>query len=360
MGTLQVIVGGQAGSEGKGAVAAHLASDAATRGVAFAAVRVAGPNAGHSAVDPAGRKWALRSIPVAAVVNPDAALYIAAGSEVDLGVLCAEADALEEGGHKIYDRLFIDQMATVLEPIHLDQERTFSLTERIGSTGKGIGAARAERIWRTARTIRDLADDTTDDRIARFAVSSDTSASLQAQLEYGITVQVEGTQGHWLGLHHQNYPQVTSSNCRAVDFLAMAGISPWHPAIEELEIWVTLRPYPIRVAGNSGPLREETSWEQLGLPEEKTTVTQKIRRVGHWDAELARAAVRANGGGGSWSRSPVRLALTMADQLSPELTGATDAHQLTDRVIEFIHMVQRDTGSTVHLLGTSDRTMIQL
>ena len=68
MGKLQVIVGGQAGSEAKGHVAAQLASPELTP-EGLAAVRVAGPNAGHSAVDATGRKWALRQIPVAAVIK---------------------------------------------------------------------------------------------------------------------------------------------------------------------------------------------------------------------------------------------------------------------------------------------------
>ena len=47
MGKLQVVVGGQYGSEGKGAVAGFLSQQTGGRG--FVGVRVAGPNAGHTA-----------------------------------------------------------------------------------------------------------------------------------------------------------------------------------------------------------------------------------------------------------------------------------------------------------------------
>ena len=63
-----------------------------------------------------------------------------------------------------------------------------------------------------------------------------------------------------------------------------------------------LRTLPIRVAGESGPLFAETTWEQLAdesngyIRPERTTVTNLIRRVGRWDSELAREAVQANGG----------------------------------------------------------------
>ena len=64
-GKLQVVVGGQFGSEAKGAVAAHLAAKEDD----LFAVRVAGPNAGHTVIGNDGREWKLQQIPVAAVSN---------------------------------------------------------------------------------------------------------------------------------------------------------------------------------------------------------------------------------------------------------------------------------------------------
>ena len=308
MGTLRVVVGGQYGSEAKGAVTGWLAHQLRAVQEPIIAVRVAGPNAGHSVVDPTGKKWALRQIPVAAVTNKGAKLVIAAGSEIDPPVLDAEITALDSAGFAVSKRLLIDGSATVITDDHKHEEGNAALTERIGSTGKGIGAARASRVMRQAVTWEELSDS--------FQVT-DTARYLQAQAVEGDHILIEGTQGFGLGLHTENYPQTTSSDCRAIDFLAMCGLSPWGPGITDFQVWVVARAFPIRVAGNSGPLYEETTWEQLGLPSELTTVTQKVRRVGRWDQSLIQQAIWANGGPSQF----VRLAYTMADQRFSRLAG---------------------------------------
>lgn len=351
MGQLVVVVGGGAGSEGKGAVTARLARDARHP---VACVRVAGPNAGHTAYDADGRKWALRQIPVAAVTNPDALLIIAAGSEIDPEVLEAEISALENAGHKIRDRLEIDAQATVVEPEHRNRETAVGLTNRIGSTGKGIGAARADRVMRTARVAQQVLNGRTDD----------TAATLRDWLTGGDVI-IEGTQGWALGLHAGYYPYATSSDCRAIDFLAMAGLSPWAKQVSRLRVVVCLRVYPIRVAGNSGPMCAETSWEQLGLPEERTTVTKKVRRVGHWDPAWARAAVDANGG-----PERVEVALTMADQKIPGIAGLDGPFEAVTRqmdretltkLVALLRQTADDCGwAPIRLVGTGPATAIEL
>lgn len=346
---LQVICGGQYGSEAKGSIAGYLAAEANQ----LYAIRVAGSNAGHSVVDPVtGAKYALRQIPVAAVTNPDARLLIAAGSEIDEDVLRTEVELLNAAGYKVTNRLYIDPMATVIEPWHLVSEEAAQLTERIGSTGKGVGAARSTRIMRGGVVVRDKG------WLFRNYGTLQSTASILAAAHHDATVQIEGTQGYGLGLHHPNYPQVTSSDCRAIDFMAMAGVNPWE--YDTLEIWLVFRPYPIRVAGNSGPMYAETTWEQLGLPPEYTTVTKKMRRVGLWDEDLARGAARANGANGLFGE--VRVALTMADQLDPWVLKATDSETLlaSKPVVEMMDKVTDATGVTPEIVTTSDRTWVDL
>src|SRR5262245_9121981 len=112
-----------------------------------AVVRVAGPNAGHPAYDGQGRSFALRQIPVAAVTSHPVALLLGAGSEIDPDVLNDEIDRLEEAGIPILNRLYVDHEATVITALHKATEvgahPEDSLVDRIGSTGKGIGAARS-------------------------------------------------------------------------------------------------------------------------------------------------------------------------------------------------------------------------
>ena len=150
-----------------------------------------------------------------------------------------------------------------------------------------------------------------------------------------------------------HYPQCTSSNTRATDFLAMAGITPWHQGVELFGVWGATRVYPIRVAGNSGSLKGETSWDELGLDKEYTTVTKKERRVGEWDGPLVRDAVRANG------VTQTMLALTMSDQKFPELAGKTGRTTLAELPIDVQHWVQQievETNAAVAMVTTGEDT----
>jgi len=322
--TLDVVVGAQFGSEAKGHVVQRLTERLQPGGMPQV-VRVAGPNAGHTGYDAGGQPWALRQVPVAAVTDGPAVLGIAAGSEIDLPVLLDEYDRLRDAGLMRNKMLWVHGEATMITDLHKQIEAGGlmrdpvaqavypDLVKQIGSTGKGIGAARASRIMRESgyRLVDNpSAMEHLEDRGIAIARHDHRTASLH---EHTI---IEGTQGYGLGLHAGFYPQCTSSNCRAVDFMAMAGIHPWE--FEKTRVWAVARMFPIRVAGNSGPLRNETTWEELGLPEEHTTVTKKVRRVGYPDWELVRQAVQANGGAPT-----VRLAITMADQMFPNMRDCT-------------------------------------
>jgi adenylosuccinate synthase len=173
----------------------------------------------------------------------------------------------------------------------------------------------------------------------------------------GGQVVIEGVQGYDLGLHGQYYPQSTSSDCTAIDFLSMAGISPWDRRVQGLRVWVTARVYPIRVAGNSGPLHGETTWARLGLPQERTTVTNKIRRVGTWNEQQVKQAVAANGG------HPVAaIALTMLDQMFPRIAGITSQEELEQHfdAMQFIEYVEQECDALVGLVGTGPDTMVEI
>ena len=110
------------------------------------------------------------------------------------------------------NRLFIDGQATLLTPEHQQTETDRDLHAKIGSTGKGIGAARADRIMRTATLWRDYSDQ-----------AHDTAKFLNDMIHGGSHIVIEGTQGYGLGLHAGHYPQCTSNNARAIDFLSAHG-----------------------------------------------------------------------------------------------------------------------------------------
>lgn len=364
MKALEIVVGGQYGSEAKGHVTCRLLDkrweqksrfDQTRTSGSLVNVRVAGPNAGHTGYDQEGNAWALRSVPVGATRPWPVTLVIAPGSEIDPPVLLNEIKSLTKAGLMNNKVLIVSPDATVIEDVHkISEVQGHNLVEKVGSTGKGIGAARADRLMRIAKRVKDCPE------------------LLQELADLGVIIGtyrpdsvdhviIEGTQGYGLGLHGQHYPQCTSSDCRAIDFLAMAGIHPWHT---QVQVWVVARMFPIRVAGNSGYLKDETTWEELGLPEERTTVTKKVRRVGQWDMDLVKDAVKANGG------SPtVRVALTMTDQFWPELAGIGSWEKLVSVVRDqygprgistFMQQIQNYTGAEVRMITTGPKTGLML
>ncbi len=350
--TLDVVVGGQFGSEAKGRVTLEQIRRRmyANTERPVHSMRVGGPNAGHVVIDPTGRRWAMRQVPVG-FIEPAVALYIAAGSEIDRSVLLQEIEDLEDAGYHIRERLFIHPEATVIDSQHIQREAESDLVQRLGSTAKGIGAARADRIWRVA--------DRVIDRVAEFA-DLGMVESFEPRLIRAIesdanpaAVVIEGTQGYGLGMHAGYYPQCTSGNARAVDVLAQAGVGPWHlRGPDGYAVHVVIRPFPIRVAGNSGELSGETSWDQLGLEPEHTTVTQKVRRVGRFDPELVRAAVEANGPRVS------RLHLSMADQVAPELAGVTTLDEVPPELLALL--TQIPYRHRLASFGTGPHTCVHL
>ena len=332
IGQLDVVVGGQFGSEAKGHVTAQVAVRRISQGYPVTAVRVAGPNAGHSAIGCIdGIKWSLRQIPVAAVVSTDVQLVIGAGSEVDESVLTSEVEALDAAGYQVSGRLVIDDQATVLDPTHKHREEENGYNQRFGSTAKGIGAARIARLEREAAT---------------WGGGADTALTLNARLALNEAVVIEGTQGYGLGLHAGFYPFCTSSDCRAIDFLAMAGIAPWRRDLG-LDVWVVARTFPIRVAGNSGPLENELTWDEMIeftggyiTEPELTTVTKKPRRIGEWDSGLVKMAMIANGA----PSKHTHLVISFLDYIDPTMA---DGGELTERASEFLQAVEKDCGVQV-------------
>lgn len=371
--TLDVIVGTQFGSEGKGHVTDQVIRQYTQSPHPVLSVRVGGPNAGHCVIDPkTNHKYAFRSLPVGAI--HDTHLLVAAGSELDMPVLLAEIEEVINQGHPV--TLNIDPQATVLTNDHIQQETSSDLNARTGSTAKGIGAARADRIWRQAPIVADLYQDglggpaaeaaqTLDEIRSRVAISGgalthqDTTAYVEQikAARSGAHVVIEGTQGYGLGLHAGLYPQCTSNDARAVDFLAMAGINPWD-GWGRFQVYGATRTNPIRVAGNSGPLKGETTWEDLGQEPEQTTVTQKTRRVGDWDPDLVARAVRHGG--------VHAIALTMVDKLFPEVAGLTGTTTLPEleqdhpEVHQLVQKVAKDAGVRVAMITTGEDTALEV
>lgn len=317
------IVGGQYGSEGKGAVVAALADRFDV------AVRTGGPNAGHSLWHD-GRVYKMRSIPCT-WINPNCQLVLGAGAVIDMEVLEAEVDLTGRTP-------MIDERATIISHNDRDWEAKSPLTA-MGSTLEGVGSARIRKIQRDVDAESVLARD-----VVPASAGTDTVHYLWAKLNRGANVLLEGTQGSGLSLHHGLWPWVTSTDTNVSQLLADAGIAPtW---LEHTLLVV--RTYPIRVGGPSGPMPGgEIEFSDLGIATpERTTVTNKIRRISGWDAEVVERAVMLN--------QPCGIVLTFTDYLDPGVRGAVNPFIIaaSPPVVEFVAALEKGTRVPIVMAGT--------
>ena len=137
---VDVLIGGQYGSEGKGHIAAHIAPEY------DCLMRVGGPNAGHKVYEKIHRKKDIKTfhhLPSGTIRNQDAKIVLGAGAVIRLPVLEEEIRFTEITS----DRLFIDNRAMIIEDEDIEKENAEgNLVDNIGSTGQGVGSATARKI----------------------------------------------------------------------------------------------------------------------------------------------------------------------------------------------------------------------
>src|SRR5207342_3182860 len=91
------------------------------------------------------------------------------------------------------------------------------------------------------------------------------------------------------------YPKVTSADTNASGLLSQIGLPPTVLGGYEGHTFLVARTLPIRVAGESGFLLDELSWDQIPADKpERTTVTNKVRRIGKWDQDLWDKSLKRN------------------------------------------------------------------
>ncbi len=328
---VSIVVGGQYGSEGKGKVAHYIARTSGAR----AAVRVGGPNSGHTVYGDTGEKYIFQHLPTAAIL-PDVICVLATGSYIDVPRLLNEAALIGLPAA----RLKVDPNAVVITEQDCVEEHLVGLRAGIGSTLTGTGAAVMNRISRT-RPIRFAKD---EPRLRPYL--ADTKDLLTRVLDAGDRVVIEGTQGYGLSvLHTPHYPYATSRDTTAAGFLSEVGLSP----LDVDDVVMVIRAFPIRVPGNSGPLANEISWNELttesgsDLPiEELTSVTKSVRRVARFDGEIVRDAIRAN--------KPTKVVLNHLDYIE---RNARVAGVLTSARMNAVEKIERTINRQVDLIGLS-------
>jgi adenylosuccinate synthase len=333
-----VVIGGQFGSEGKGKVAHFLAKEMD----ASIAVRVGGPNSGHTVVDKFGTVLIFKQLPTAAIL-PRVACVLGAGSYINPDILTSEIICARLSK----DRLIIDPNAVVISEREIDAEKSGTLGQMIGSTLSGTGEALLSRINRNS-SIR-LAKD--DSRLKPFIQPA--VPFMRSRLSVGERIIIEGTQGFGLSLlHSPHYPFTTSRDTTAAAFISEAGLSP----MDIDDVVMVLRAFPIRVPGNSGPLPNEIDWDVVTKESgsaasiiEYTSVTRSIRRVARFGTSLVRQAILYN--------NPTRIVLNHIDYVD---AACHETKVLSKKASHFVKNIESLIGRPIDYIGFNASSLVKI
>ena len=318
-----LITGAQWGDEGKGR-----ATDLLGSRVDYVVKFNGGNNAGHTVVI-GDEKYALHLLP-SGILTPGVTPIIANGVVVDLAVLKQELDALNARGLDT-SKLKISANAHVITAYHrtLDKVTERFLGKRqIGTTGRGIGPAYADKINRVGIRIQDIFDESIlrqkveaaldfknqvlvkiynrraigVDEVVEELLSfrellepmvADTGLMLHEAMQAGKTVLFEAGQATMLDIDHGTYPFVTSSNATAGGASTGSGLPP-HQIDRVIAV---IKAYTTRVGAGPFPteLFDEMGEHLAKVGHEYGTTTGRLRRCGWYDAPMARYAARING-----------------------------------------------------------------
>ena len=318
-----VLLGAQWGDEGKGK-----ATDLLGDKVKYVVRYQGGNNAGHTVVI-GDQKYALHLLP-SGILTPTCIPVIGNGVVIDPAVLLEEIRGLNERGVDT-SQLKISTNAHLITPYHRTIDKVserFLGKAKIGTTGRGIGPAYADKINRIGIRVQDLFDPSilrqkiegalrdknqvlikvfnrkgieVDDVLKEYLeyaeilrpYVTDTSLLLNQALDKGETVLLEGSQGTLLDVDHGTYPFVTSSNPTAGGASTGSGIGPTRIS----RVIGILKAYTTRVGSGPFPteLFDEDGEKLRSIGGEVGVTTGRARRCGWFDAPIARYAVRVNG-----------------------------------------------------------------
>ena len=319
-----VVVGSQWGDEGKGKIVDWL-SNRADVVVRFQG----GHNAGHTLVID-NITYKLSLLP-SGVVRPDKISIIGNGVVVDPWALLAEIDGLREQGIAVTPKtLKVAENASLILPLHgaLDRAREEARgSDKIGTTGRGIGPAYEDKVARRAIRVCDLAElETLEDRVDNLLMhhnallkghgaklinreellgklrdlaprllpyADNVWKRLDEARHNGERILFEGAQGAMLDVDHGTYPFVTSSNTHAAQAAVGSGA-----AIKSIGYVLGItKAYTTRVGSGPFPTEQDNKVGQM-LGErghEFGTVTGRSRRCGWFDTTMVRQAIKIGG-----------------------------------------------------------------
>lgn len=351
-----IVVGAQWGDEGKGKIV-----DFITEQTDLVVRAAGGSNAGHTVINN-GIKYILHLIP-SGILWEDKLCVIGNGVVLDPFGLLEEMAKLRSQGVKITaENLKISETAHLVMPYHkaLDHAREAKRGDKkIGTTGRGIGPAYADKIERgglrailltqpeilavelrerilqhnetiVAAGIDAVPVEETVQKVLAAAAElaphiTNTAVVCHEAIKAGKSLLFEGAQGTYLDIDHGTYPFVTSSNTTSGGACTGSGVPP--RMIDK--VVAVCKAYTTRVG--SGPFITEN--DDIGdmlhnMGREFGATTGRARRCGWLDAVMVRYAVMINGAD--------ELAITNLDGLDGlEEIKICTAYKLRGQVIHY-------------------------
>ena len=321
-----VIVGAFWGDEGKGKIISYLA----LKDKLDFCVRTGSVNAAHT-VWMKGKKYALHMVP-AAFLYEKCRLLIASGANVHVKRFLEEVQLT-----KVEGRMGIDQNASIIEEKHSVQDKTSAHLKGLGTTGWGVGPALEERARRTAKLAKEIPE--------LQPYLTDSVTEVNAGIDAGKNVLLEGTQGFMLSLFHGTYPYVTGRDTGAAAICSEAGVGPTRVD----DVLIVYKAFITRVG--TGPLPDELTKEEAQKRGwfETAAGTGRDRRSAPFNFELAKKNAKINGA--------TQAAMTKLDCLFPKCRSARNFDSLPNEAKEFIKEVESRTGVAVTLIGTGPEAL---
>ncbi|MEM2466630.1 MAG: adenylosuccinate synthetase [Candidatus Bathyarchaeia archaeon] len=321
-----VIVGGFWGDEGKGKIVSYLA----LKDKVDVCVRTGSVNAAHT-VWVEGKRYALHMVP-SAFVYDKCRLLIGAGANIHVAKFLEEVELTN-----VKNRVGVDYQASIIEEKHSEQDKTSAHLKGLGTTGWGVGPAIEERVRRTAKLAKDVAE--------LKPYLTDVAAEANNAIDAGKKVLLEGTQGVMLSLFYGTYPYVTGRDTSAAAICSEAGVGP----TKVDEVLIVFKSFMTRVGAGSLPgelPREEAikrGWFEVAAG------TGRERRSAPFNFEIAKRAVMLNGA--------TQIALTKLDVVYPKCKGVRKYDELTPEAKEFIREIERQLSIPVVLIGTGQEVL---
>ncbi len=316
-----VLLGLQWGDEGKGKVV-----DVLTPEYDVIARFQGGPNAGHT-LEFEGQKYVLRSIP-SGIFQGGKINIIGNGVVLDPALFKSEVTELESSGHDLTKRLLISKKAHLILPTHRLLDAAYEAakgSDKIGTTGKGIGPTYTDKISRNGLRVGDILSGFEEkyakavarhkeilrqldfkydllsiekdwfdgiECLKRFQLI-DSDHFINKALAEGKKILAEGAQGSMLDIDFGSYPYVTSSNTVCAGACIGLGVSPGKIG----EVYGIFKAYCTRVGSGPFPteLFDETGQKMRDIGCEYGSVTGRPRRCGWIDLVALRYTIMLNG-----------------------------------------------------------------